>query len=231
MSHELRTPLNAILGYVDLLDAGVAGQLNKQQKENLARVRAGSRHLLELIEGILAFARIDAGREEVFCARIDLCGLVSETAALIEPMVRAKKIGFTVELPDRPIEVETDAGKIRQILLNLLSNSVKFTNRGSIAVRMTVTEDHVRLIVQDTGIGIPETELGNIFEPFRQVGSVYTNKAAGTGLGLSVSRQLVRLLDGDISVESVVGEGSTFTVTLPIGSTLPRLVTVNAASD
>lgn len=225
MSHELRTPLNAILGYVDLLDAGVSGQLNPQQRQNLARVRAGSHHLLELIEGILAFARIDAGREEVARTRIDLCELVAETAALVRPMIQAKNLEFAVEIATEKVEVETDSGKVRQILLNLLSNSVKFTGHGSIGLVMKTSPDAVWLIVRDTGIGIPESELVNIFEPFRQVGRVYTDKSPGTGLGLSVSRHLAQLLAGDITVESVVGEGSTFTVVLPIktlGTASPR---------
>ncbi len=216
MSHELRTPLNAILGYVDLLDAGVSGVLNEQQRSNLSRVRAGSRHLLNLIEGILAFARIEAGREQVTITTVDLTELASESAALIEPLARAKKIDFTIKLPNEHISARTDGGKVRQILLNLLANAVKFSNTGAIQLEMAQRPDQINLIVRDTGIGIPHTELDNIFEPFRQVGSVYTDKSPGTGLGLSVSRQLARLLGGDITVESVVGEGSVFTVRLPL---------------
>jgi signal transduction histidine kinase len=215
MSHELRTPLNAILGYVDLLDAEVAGSLNDRQKLSLGRVRAGSRHLLELIEGILTFARIDAGKEQVHFGRVDVSELTRETASLVEPLARAKNLEFDVQTPHGPLLFYTDASKVRQILLNLLSNAVKFTRTGMIAVQLEDRETDVVISVLDTGIGIARDEVRGIFEPFRQVGDVYTQKSTGTGLGLSVSRQLARLLGGDVTVESRPGEGSVFTTTLP----------------
>lgn len=215
MSHELRTPLNAILGYVDLLDMEVSGALNDRQKENLARVRAGSLHLQELIEGILNFARIDAGKAHIRRETVDLCPVVRDTAALIEPLARQSGLELLVHTPAEPLLVNTDASKVRQILLNLLSNAVKFTSDGAITVRLDRSETGVVLSVRDSGVGIAPDEQEVIFEPFRQVGDVYTQKSTGTGLGLSVSRQLARLLGGDITVESAPSEGSVFTVQLP----------------
>jgi signal transduction histidine kinase len=219
MSHELRTPLNAILGYVDLLELEIAGRLNDRQKQSLARVRAGSMHLQELIEGILSFARIDAGKVHVHRVRVDLRSLVHDTVALIEPLARARNLDLVVRTPDDPLLVSTDAAKVRQILLNLLSNAVKFTNHGSVTLDLRRGAADIVLSVTDTGVGIPPEEQARIFEPFRQVGDVYTQKSTGTGLGLSVSRELARLLGGDVTVDSTPSEGSVFTVVLPDDST------------
>ena len=218
MSHELRTPLNAILGYVDLLDAEVAGTLNQGQRLSLTRVRAGTRHLMELIEGILSFARLDAGKEQVHAGLFELGSLIRETAALVEPLARSKHLSYVVNTPAQPVEANTDAAKVRQIMLNLLSNAVKFTHAGGIILDASVENDMVRIAVQDTGMGIPASELVRIFEPFRQVGDVYTQKSTGTGLGLSVSRQLARLLGGDVTVVRSGQEGSVFEVRLPLSA-------------
>ena len=218
MSHELRTPLNAILGYVDLLDAEVAGTLNQGQRLSLTRVRAGTRHLMELIEGILSFARLDAGKEQVHGVLFELGSLIRETAALVEPLARSKHLSYVVNTPAQPVEANTDAAKVRQIMLNLLSNAVKFTHSGGIIVDASVENGMFRIAVQDTGMGIPANELVRIFEPFRQVGDVYTRKSTGTGLGLSVSRQLARLLGGDVTVVRSGKEGSVFEVRLPLSA-------------
>jgi signal transduction histidine kinase len=215
ISHELRTPLNAILGYVDLLDMEVAGVLNERQRQSLARVRAGSLHLQELIESILSFARIDAGKVRLDIALVDLRDVVRDTSALIEPLAREAGLELSVRLPAEPLPLNTDAAKVRQILLNLLSNAVKFTPAGGVTVEAGRSDDDLVLSVRDTGIGITLEEQEAIFEPFRQIGNVYTQKSSGTGLGLSVSLQLARLLGGDLTVESVPLRGSTFTVLLP----------------
>jgi signal transduction histidine kinase len=215
MSHELRTPLNAIMGYVDLLELEIAGTLNDRQKQSLARVRAGSLHLQELIESILSFARIDAGKVHVHRVQVDLGSLVHETVALIEPLARARSLDLVVHTPADPLLASTDAAKVRQIILNLLSNAVKFTDHGSITLDLRRDDGDIVLSVTDTGIGIPPEERARIFEPFRQVGDVYTQKSTGTGLGLSVSRELARLLGGDVTVDSTPSKGSVFTVVLP----------------
>ncbi len=214
MSHELRTPLNAILGFTDLLELGVAGPVTEKQREQLGRITASSRHLLHLIEGILGFARLEAGRVEVQTEPVELTQLMWEAAALIEPLVQKKGLHLRLTVPEAPLILDTDAGKVRQIVLNLLSNAVKFTRQGEVELEVHTSESGVVLRVRDTGIGIPPDELERIFDPFAQVEQSRSQRADGTGLGLSVTRQLARLLGGEVSVESEPGTGSTFTVRL-----------------
>jgi PAS domain S-box-containing protein len=216
MSHELRTPLNAIMGYTDLLDAGVSGELSDRQRRQLDRIRTSARHLLQLIEEILSFARIESGGEEVQLDLVDISTVVDEAVAVVEPMAQSKELELTVELPDGEVVVETDGGKLRQILVNLLSNAIKFTERGGVTLRVRLQPDHVELDVADTGVGIPEGQIDRIFDPFWQVERPNTRRAGGTGLGLSVSRRYIRLLRGDIGVSSEPGRGSTFTVSIPL---------------
>ena len=215
MSHELRTPLNAIIGYSELLGDGVAGPLLPKQQEQVGRVQASARHLLQLINEVLAFARIEAGREEVQVEPVDLYHLVRETAALVEPLASLKELSLRVEVPDGLAMVNTDPGKVRQILLNLLSNAVKFTDSGEVLLRARVDPDMIHLEVSDTGIGIPAEQMRKIFDPFWQIEQSSTRRAGGTGLGLSVMRQLVHLLGGEVILSSTEGEGSTFVVRLP----------------
>jgi PAS domain S-box-containing protein len=216
MSHELRTPLNAIIGYADLLDAGVAGSLNDPQREQLGRIRIGSKHLLRLIEEVLLFSRLEAGREEVLRERVDLATLAREACALVEPLAREKRLAFTVDLAPEPVWVTTDAGKVHQILLNLLSNAVKFTDAGEVSFTLRVQAADAVLRVGDTGIGIAAENLERIWDAFSQVEQAPTRRVGGTGLGLSVTRNLARLLGGDVTVESQMGRGSAFTLRLPV---------------
>jgi signal transduction histidine kinase len=218
MSHELRTPLNAIIGYADLLDAGVSGELNPGQREQLGRIRVGSKHLLRLIEEVLLFSRLEAGREEVHREGVDLRLLAREAAALVEPLAREKGLGFRVDVPDEAVPVVTDAGKVHQIVLNLLSNAVKFTDDGEVALSLVAVDGHALLQVSDTGIGIAPENLERIWDAFSQVEQAPTRRVGGTGLGLSVTRNLARLLGGDVAVESAPGRGSSFTLRLPITS-------------
>ncbi|HEX2095291.1 MAG TPA: ATP-binding protein [Longimicrobiaceae bacterium] len=214
MSHELRTPLNAIIGYVDLLDAGVKGPLNKEQADYLGRVRRSSQHLLTLIEEILTFSRIEAGKEPVRMERVDLAALVRETVELIEPVAAEHGLPVVLEVPEGEVWWRTDPAKVSQVLLNLLSNAIKFTERGRVVLSLAVGEEAL-LAVSDTGIGIAAGDFERIFEPFVQVDSSRTRRAGGTGLGLPVSRELARLLGGELQVASTPGEGSTFTLRLP----------------
>ena len=216
MSHELRTPLNAMLGYVELLLLGIPETVPPGATRHVERIRLASQHLLSIIEEILTFSRIEAGRERVEPEEVDLLALVGEVSAIIEPLAAGKGLAFRVPERVEPPSLVTDPRKLRQILVNLLGNAVKFTRAGSVAFEVEPDGGHLQLRVRDTGIGIAPADLEVIFEPFRQVDSTMTRPAGGTGLGLSVSRQLARLLGGDVTVESRPGEGSVFTVSLPL---------------
>ena len=228
MSHELRTPLSAIIGYEELLADGITGPVNEAQKHQLSRMKASAQHLLHLIDQILAYSRIDAGREVVQADDVEANALAHEAAALVEPLAREKGLPLEVVTTGYTLPMGTDGGKVRQILVNLLSNAVKFTNAGR--VRLLVQHDGatVRYIVSDTGIGIAPEHRDRIFEAFWQVEQPSTRRVGGTGLGLSVTRRLARLLGGDVAMTSAVGEGSVFTVTLPLEA--PAIAAIRAAT-
>ena len=215
MSHELRTPLNAIIGYQSLLKEGIEGPLNKSQLAQLTRIRASADHLLGLIDEVLTFSRVEAGKEIARREEVALRSIIDEALTMIAPLADVK--GLTVRAEGDDARLFTDGNKVRQILLNLLSNAVKFTDRGWIVVRSRADEQEVTVSIIDRGIGIAPENLQRIFDPFWQVEQRSTRKAGGTGLGLSVSRSLARLIGGEISVESEFGKGSTFTLTLPVG--------------
>ena len=215
MSHELRTPLAAIMGYQELLADGITGPITDAQGQQLARIKASARHLLSLIDEILTFTRLDAGRETVSPERMDLDHALTEAAEIVEPLAAAKKLELRVVSPGPGNFVESDTTKVRQILVNLLSNAVKFTDTGTITAEASLRDSEFDLVVSDTGIGITPENLHRIFDPFWQVEQKATRRATGTGLGLTVTRRLANLLGGDVVVNSTVGEGTTFTVTLP----------------
>ena len=216
MSHELRTPLNAIIGYSDLLQAEIGGDLTPQHKQHVGRIGGAARHLLGLIESILNFARLEAGQEHVHLDSADASQLAADVVALVEPLARGKGLDLRLTVRNSPCVIRTDPAKFRQILLNLLSNALKFTHQGAVLMELRRDADTLICTVTDTGVGIAQEHLEDIFEPFKQVGQVHTHRAPGTGLGLSVSRQLARLLGGDLHVASTVGEGSTFTLRIPV---------------
>jgi len=220
MSHELRTPINALIGYSALLIEGVLGEVNDRQRDALTRGRAAAEHLLALINDILDLAKIEAGKMPLHVEEVSLRDVVSEVAQQIEPMVRKKQLEFVVDIgTDCPV-LYTDRTKVRQVLLNLLSNAAKFTNRGRIAVvaRCAASGEGVRVDVVDTGIGIREKDLQAIWEDFRQVDQSRTREYGGTGLGLSITRKLLDRLGGSVTVKSSYGEGSMFSVVLPLRS-------------
>jgi len=263
MSHELRTPLNALLGYAELLMLGVPDPIPSSAQSHVSRMRLAARHLLGLIDEILLHARLEAGREVVLRERVDLSTLLDEVASVIEPLAHAKGLEFVVERgdgraahavahhvdqPAPPLIVEIDAGKLRQILINLAGNAVKFTDSGRVTLRLTCRmAEHIgarringadgarringadsideieelRFDVTDTGIGIARDDVPRVFEYFWQArqGSG-TQRPAGTGLGLAVTRRLVDLLGGEVSLTSTAGAGSTFTVRLPVAKTV-----------
>jgi signal transduction histidine kinase len=216
MSHELRTPLNAMIGYTDLLLAGVPTQIAEEPRQKVERIGISARHLLGLIEEILTFSRVEAGEEKVELEQVDLSALLREVHALSEPLALAKGIGLSVRAPDAPRPMTGDPRKIRQILVNLVGNAIKFTEEGKVSLSLAEVGDEVVFEVTDTGSGIPQEFLEKIFDPFWQVQGGTTRSSGGTGLGLSVTRRLARLLGGDVHVHSRLGEGSTFTVRLPV---------------
>jgi signal transduction histidine kinase len=219
MSHELRTPLNAIIGYTDLLAAGLSGPVDDRQRQQLQRIEACSHHLLELVDDILSFSRLEAGKERLHLERVDFSQLVREVADLTRPAAERKQLRFRVDAAPHPIRGESDPGKVRQILVNLLSNAIKFTDEGEVRLDATARDGEVRFKVSDTGIGIPEDRMPQIWDPFWQVQQSRTRVAGGTGLGLSVVRRLTELLGGRVDVESRVGSGTTFSVVLPMRET------------
>lgn len=216
MSHELRTPLSAIIGYEELLADGITGPVNEAQKHQLGRVKASAQHLLHLIDQILSYSRVDAGREVVQAEDVDANEIAHDAATLVEPLAREKGLPLEVVPTGYPLPMSTDSGKVRQILVNLLSNAVKFTQSGRVTLIVQHDGAIVSYIVRDTGIGIADEHRDQIFDAFWQVEQPSTRRVGGTGLGLSVTRRLARLLGGDVVVTSRVGEGSAFTVTLPL---------------
>ena len=216
MSHELRTPLNAIAGYAQLLTLGVRGPITQEQKADLDRIDRSQRHLLSLINDVLNFAKIEAGHVTVDTAPITIEPVIQSLKEFVEPQLREKELHFEMP-PNIPVcDVCGDPDKVRQILINLLSNAIKFTPEGGhIALECEEGESEVFISVRDDGAGIPEDKLQAIFEPFVQVNRDYASKHEGTGLGLSISRDLARRMGGDLTVVSTLGDGSTFTLTLP----------------
>ena len=224
MSHELRTPLNAIGGHIQLIEMGVHGPVSDAQREALARVQRSQRHLLSLINDLLNLARIETGRVEFEIADIPLEPLIAESVAMIEPLLASHELACDIidspYAPDPNTLVRADGEKAQQILLNLLNNAIKFTPKGGrITVEVRRDENSPKMAavkVADSGVGIPPAKLESIFEPFVQLGSRTANPSVGLGLGLSISRDLARGMGGDLSANSDVGAGSTFTLLLPL---------------
>jgi signal transduction histidine kinase/CheY-like chemotaxis protein len=231
MSHELRTPLNAIMGFAQLLRLDT--NLDARQKDRLKTIEDGGAHLLTLIDDILDLSKIEAGKLELSATRLELPHFLRSLGEICSVRADAKKLAFVLApAPSLPLGVRADERRLRQVLLNLVGNAIKFTDRGRVAMRVecpaqTDTSARLRFEVHDTGIGIDAEHLETIFKPFVQVGDS-ARKSAGTGLGLAISRQLVRAMGGDIQVESTVGAGSVFRfeLELPVAraeTVLPRV--------
>jgi PAS domain S-box-containing protein len=216
MSHELRTPLNAIGGYAELIEMGLRGPVTASQLEDLRKIRRSQRHLLGLINDIMNFARIETGHVSLSFDHVSVNETLAVLDALTEPQVASKGIHYEHGRCDPALTVWADKEKTRQILINLVSNAIKFTpGGGSIHIECREEPTVVRFLVQDTGRGIPKDKLEAIFEPFIQVNRQFTREQEGVGLGLSISRDLARMMSGDLTAESHEGIGSTFTLTLP----------------
>ena len=225
MSHELRTPLNAIIGFTRIVRKKGEGALPDKQLENLDKVLSSAEHLLGLINTVLDIAKIEAGRMDVHAANFNVRALTDMCVTLATPLLKPN-VRLEADVPESVGSIFSDQDKIKQIILNLLSNAAKFTHQGRIGLRVEPGEVRIRIHVTDSGIGISEEALGRVFEEFQQADTSTTRQYGGTGLGLAISRNLARLLGGDLTATSELGKGSTFTLMLPIhyegAPTVPR---------
>ncbi len=215
MSHELRTPLTAVLGYAEILADGMVGPVTSEQHEALRRLHESAEQLLALIEGLLSFVSLQADRARVAIERFPVQEVVHQVCVVASPLAERKGLGLRCDVPATPIEIESDPGKVRQILINLVGNAVKFTERGEVRLELREDGDAVLLSVSDTGVGMTREELAHAFERFWQADRGPTRSTGGTGLGLTIAHRLAQLLRGDLTASSVKGEGSTFTLRLP----------------
>jgi signal transduction histidine kinase len=216
MSHELRTPLNAIIGFSEVLTERMFGELNEKQDEYLKDIYASGQHLLSLINDILDLSKIEAGRMELEPTDFDLPSAIDNALTLVRERAGRRGIALGRVIDERVGTIRADERKVKQVVLNLLSNAIKFTPEGGrIDVRAAVNDGMVEVSVADTGVGIAPEDQEAVFEEFRQVGTA-DKKVEGTGLGLALSRKFIELHGGRIWVKSQVGEGSTFTFTVPL---------------
>jgi PAS domain S-box-containing protein len=216
MSHELRTPLNSVIGFSGVLASGAAGPLSEEQAFQIGMVYQAGKHLLGLIDEVLDLSRIEAGVNEVRPSSVNASEVLKDVTDTVRPLAEEKGVDLLADVPGEPVTIETDKDKLRQILMNIVGNAVKFTQDGRVAVCANRLDGSgVAITVSDTGVGIPPEDIGRIFDAFYQVDQVDGMQAKGTGLGLAISLDLARLLGGDIKVASEVGRGSEFTVILP----------------
>jgi signal transduction histidine kinase len=217
MSHEFRTPLNAILGYTSMLLKGVSGEMTAQQRRNLERIDSNSHHLLSIINDILDISRIEAGKMPLTLVEFPLPDVIREVLAEVEPLIARSKLAVTTELDEALPLVRSDRQKVKQIIINLLTNALKFTSQGWVKVTAAYDTrlDRVAISVADSGIGISPKDQEVIFEDFRQADDSPTRQYTGAGLGLAICRRLTQMLGGELNVRSALGEGSAFTLAMP----------------
>jgi signal transduction histidine kinase len=221
MSHELRTPLNSILGFADVMLEELDGPLTENMNNDLGLIYKNGQHLLHLINDVLDMAKIESGKMNLNIEKFNLQEIIEEVTSITSPLASEKNLALFIE-PDSDHEVEINADKIRlrQVMINLINNSIKFTDKGKISIRVVREDSNVLIRVKDTGLGIPTEMLESVFQEFTQVDTTTTRKVGGTGLGLPISRQLVQMHNGRLWAEStgIEGEGSAFFVLLPIES-------------
>jgi signal transduction histidine kinase len=218
MSHELRTPLNAIIGYSEMLEEDARDRGDTASTGDLEKIRGAGKHLLSLINDILDLSKIEAGRMDLLIEQADVAGIIEEVRATVEPLVARNGNKLVVSVPAKPGTMYTDATKLRQMLLNLLSNAAKFTDKGTVTLEVERKNGQMIFRVRDTGIGITPEQMSRLFEAFAQADAGTTRKYGGTGLGLAITRRFCQLMGGDVNGESAKGQGSTFTIRLPADS-------------
>lgn len=216
ISHELRTPLNAIIGYAELIGSGISGPLTESQRHQLSRLQVSAQHLLQLIDEVLSFATSEVDREGIQITSVDMSHILGDVLDRFRSQMETRGLTLEFQMDRRMPAVHTDVARLRQILLNVVSNAVKFTSNGSVSVAARHVDSLVEVSVSDTGIGIDSAHLASIFEPFWQVEQTRTRRVGGTGLGLSVARRNAELLGGVLQVRSKPGKGSTFVLRIPI---------------
>jgi signal transduction histidine kinase len=235
MSHELRTPLNAIIGYSEMLQEDAADMTPDEIAADLKKVTGAGKHLLSLINDVLDFSKIEAGRMELLLEPVDVAALTREVEGTAAPVVKKQGNQFVVDIASDVGTMHADSGKIRQVLLNLLSNAGKFTTNGTVTLRITRTdregEDWIALAVEDTGVGMSREQFGRLFQAFAQADATTHREHGGTGLGLALCRRFCLMMGGDIEVESKAGSGSVFTVMLPARGPEPDSIDAAAGDE
>ncbi len=216
MSHELRTPLNAILGYTELILDGIYGEMPDKVRGVLDRVQSNGKHLLGLINDVLDLSKIEAGQLTLSLTDYSIKDVVHSVFSVVESLATAKQLALKIEVPPNLPAARGDERRLAQVLLNLVGNAIKFTDSGEVAIKASASNGSYTLSVHDTGPGISESDRGKIFEEFQQADSSATKKKGGTGLGLSISKRIVEMHGGRIWVDSNIGEGSTFSFTVPV---------------
>jgi signal transduction histidine kinase len=216
MSHELRTPLNAILGYTELILDNIYGETPEKMREVLERLQVNGKHLLGLINDVLDLSKIEAGQLTLSLGDYSLQDIVHTVFTAVESLATGKKLPLTIDVaPNLPIG-HGDERRLAQVLLNLVGNAIKFTDKGEVAIKATTADGSFTVAVHDTGPGIASSDQGKIFEEFQQADDSVTRRKGGTGLGLSIARRIIEMHGGRIWVESEVGKGSTFAFTIPV---------------
>jgi signal transduction histidine kinase len=229
MSHELRTPLNSIIGFLGIVLQGISGELNSAQKGQLDRAYQSSKHLLLLISDVLDVSKIEAGFLQLNIEKFELKPLLIELEHAVQHLLAGKDLALGIVCTAK-LQVTTDRKRLYQVLLNVLSNAVKYTEQGSIQMKAHIEDNQLIVSCQDTGIGIEEADFARLFQPFVRVESPLTIKTSGTGLGLYLTHKIVtQLLGGSITVHSKLGQGSTFTIIMPINT--PAVLALKAASS
>jgi signal transduction histidine kinase len=216
MSHELRTPLNAILGYTELIIDGIYGETPEKAQTVLKRVESNGKHLLSLINDVLDLSKIEAGQLKLALANYSVKDVVYNVFSAVEPLAMKKRLNFKVDVPPDIPTGHGDEHRLTQVLLNLVGNAIKFTDTGEVEIRVAAANGSFSVAVYDTGLGIAAADQAKLFEEFQQADNSITKAKGGTGLGLAISKRIIELHGGSIALESSIGQGSTFTFTLPI---------------